>query len=431
LALLLFSNSPQKANMNPTWMRWHWAVLLCLAAAGLAGCEKSQQPIKIGFSMPLTGALAQGGKAALLAMQIWRDDVNATGGLLGRKVELVYYDDQTKGSNVPPIYTKLLDVDGVDFVVSAYGTNVTAPAMPVIMQRELTFISLFATAVNEQFHYPCYFQIMPAGPDPSVDWSVGFFEIASKQDPRPKTVAFLSSDAEFAQNTVVGARVNAKKFGFDVIYDEKYPPNTTDYTPIVRAIKARNPDIVYYISYPPESVGLVKASKELNLMPKIVGGTMVGLHFTAIQTNLGPTLNGVSNYAFWVPEPTMRFRGIEELLKKYQAEAPKQELDPLGYYLPPFAYAYMEVLGQAIAGTQSLDQKKVCEYIHDTEFDTVVGKIKFGSNGEWAKSRMLTIQFQNISGNSVEEFSKPGKMVILYPPEFKSGELTYPFPGWQ
>lgn len=404
---------------------------LGLALFPLAGCEKSQKPIKIGFSMPLTGALAQGGKAALLAMQIWRDDVNAQGGLLGRKVELVYYDDQTKGSNVPSIYTKLLDVDGVDFVVSAYGTNVTAPAMPVVMQRELTFISLFATAVNEKFNYPCYFQIMPAGPDPSVDWSDGFFSIAAEQKPRPESVAFLSSDAEFAQNTVVGARVNAKKHGFEIVYDEKYPPNTTDYTPIVRAIKARNPDIFYYISYPPESVGLVKASKELDIKPKMVGGTMVGLHFTAIQTNLGPTLSGITNYAFWVPEPTMKFSGIEEVLRKYQAEAPKQDLDPLGYYLPPFAYAYVEILGKAIAATQSLDQKKVCEYIHNTEFDTVVGKVQFGANGEWAKSRMLTMQFQNIKSNTVEEFSGPGKMVILYPPEFKSGTLVYPFPGWQ
>jgi len=405
------------------------ALLLAILAA--AGCEKKQQPIKIGFSMPLTGALAQGGKAAVLAMQIWRDDVNAKGGLLGRQVELIYYDDQTKGSNVPSIYTKLLDVDGVDFVVSGYGTNVTAPAMPIVMQRNLTFISLLATAVNEQFNYPCYFQIMPAGPKPAEDWSTGFFEIAAQQNPKPRTIAFLSSDAEFAQNTVVGARVNAKKYGLEVVYDEKYPPNTTDYTPIVRAIKARNADIVYYLSYPPESVGLIKASRELNLVPKIIGGTMVGLHFTAIQTNLGTTLNSVTNYGFWVPEPTMNFPGVIELLKRYQAEAPKQELDPLGYYLPPFAYAYVQVLGQAIEATKSLDQKAVCDYMHDTEFDTVVGKVKFGANGEWAQSRMLTFQFQNIESNTVEEFSKAGKMVILYPSEFKTGTLIYPFPGWK
>jgi branched-chain amino acid transport system substrate-binding protein len=91
----------------------------------------------------------------------------------------------------------------------------------------------------------------------------------------------------------------------------------------------------------------------------------------------------------------------------------------------------VEILGKAIEAVGALDQKKVCEYMHETEFDTVVGKVKFGPNGEWARSRMLTFQFQNIQGNTVEEFSKAGKMVILHPPEFKSGELNYPFPGWQ
>lgn len=403
-----------------------------LIASGIGGRPAlAQEPIKIGFSMALTGGLAQAGRAALLAMEIWRDDVNRAGGLLGRPVELIFYDDQTKGSNVPAIYAKLLDVDDVDFIVSGYGTNLTAPAMPIVIEREMVFISLFATAVNEKFHYPYYFQIMPAGPDPAVNWSEGFFSVAAQQNPKPRTVALLSSDSEFAQNTVVGARVNVEKYGFEVVYDEKYPPNTPDYSPIVRAIKARNPDIVYYISYPPESVGLVRASKEIGLKPKMVGGTMVGLQYTSIQTSLGPDLNGIVNYWFWAPEPTMNFPGIDAFLKKYQAEAPKQKLDPLGYYLPPFAYAYLQVLGQAIEGSGSTDQKTVGEYIHNNPFDTVVGKIKFGSNGEWAQSRVLLVQLQNIQGHEVSEFSQPGKMVIVYPPEFKSGDLIYPFPGWK
>ena len=117
----------------------------------------AQKPLKIGFSMALTGPLAQAGKGALLAMQIWAKDVNDGGGLLGRPVELVYYDDQTKGANVPLIYAKLLDIDKVDFIVSGYGTNITAPAMPLVIDREMVFISLFATAVNQHFNYPYYF----------------------------------------------------------------------------------------------------------------------------------------------------------------------------------------------------------------------------------------------------------------------------------
>src|SRR5437660_10022857 len=122
----------------------------------LTGTALAQQPLKIGFGMSLTGPLAGNGKAALIAMQIWAEDVNAKGGLLGRKVELVYYADQTNPSTVPSIYTKLLDVDKVDLIVSGYGTNVIAPAMPIVMQRNLVFMSLFGRNVNSKFNYDRY-----------------------------------------------------------------------------------------------------------------------------------------------------------------------------------------------------------------------------------------------------------------------------------
>ena len=124
------------------------------AAALIAGAPaKAAEPIKVGFSMALTGGLAGAGKSALIAMQIWEKDTNAAGGLLGRQVKLIYYDDQTNPATVPGIYTKLLDIDKVDLVVSGYGTNLIAPAMPIMMQRNLTFIALFGLAVNDKFKY--------------------------------------------------------------------------------------------------------------------------------------------------------------------------------------------------------------------------------------------------------------------------------------
>ena len=94
-----------------------------------------------------------------------------------------------------------------------------------------------------------------------------------------------------------------------------------DYTPIVRAIKAANPDIVFVASYPPDSVGMVLAAHEVGLRPKLFGGGMVGLQFAAFQAKLGAKLNGIVNYDYWVPEPTLNFPGINEFLKKYQALA--------------------------------------------------------------------------------------------------------------
>ena len=189
--------------------------------------------------MALTGGLAANGKAALLAMQIWAEDVNKQGGLLGRQVELVYYDDQTKAAMVPALYTKLLDVDKVDFVVSGYGTNLIAPAMPIIIERGLVFMGLFGLAANEKFNYPYYFGIAPIGPNPRTDGSKGFFELARRQ--QLQTIALVGADAEFARNSLSGARENAKTYGFKVVYDTTYPPATTDFSPIVRAIKATNP----------------------------------------------------------------------------------------------------------------------------------------------------------------------------------------------
>jgi branched-chain amino acid transport system substrate-binding protein len=398
---------------------------LLLLSGLLVSAAWAAQPLRIGFGMALTGGLAANGKAALLSMQIWAEDVNKQGGLLGRQVELVYYDDQTKPALVPSLYTKLIEVDKVDFVVSGYGTNLIAPAMPIVMERGMVFMGLFGLAANEKFNYPYYFGIAPIGPSPRTDSSKGFFELARQQ--KLATVALVGADAEFARNSLSGARENAATYGLKVVYDSTYPPSTTDFSPIARAIKAANPDVVFIASYPPDSVGMTLAAHEVGLEPKLLGGGMVGLQFAAFLSKLGPKLNGIVNYDFWVPEPTLNFPGINDFLKKYQAKAVEAGVDPLGHYLPPWAYANLQVLGQAIVATKSTDQKTVGEYIRKNAFDTIVGKVTFAPNGEWATSRMLMVQYQNIKGNELEQFYEPGKRVILYPEEWKSGSLIYPY----
>ena len=412
-------------------MRFFRQLVLAIAALAVVVAYSPQvsaqsgKPIKIGFSMALTGVLGAGGKSALIAMEIWRDDVNKKGGLLGRPVELVYYDDATTPAKVPAIYTKLLNVDKVDLVVSSYGTDVIAPAMPIVMRSGKVFLGLFGLDVNHKFKYDRYFQIMPAGPNPAQDWSRGFFDIAKEKG--LKSVAIAGADAEFAQNAVKGARANAKQDGLNIVYDKSFPPSTADFTPILRAIQATNPDIIYFGSYPANSVGIVKAANELGLKAKLVGGGMVGLQFAAIMKNLGPGLNNLVNYDFWVPAKTLKFPGIDEFLKKYQAAAAGKGVDLLGHYLPPWAYAYMQVLGQAVEATKSLDDKKLAEYIHKTTFNTVVGPVKFGKNGEWATSRALMIQFRGVKANNLDQFKMEGTRVVLKPDTVKSGDIMFPY----
>src|SRR6201990_2400103 len=386
-----------------------------LGAAPLIAAD----PITIGFGMALTGPLAANGKMSLVAMKIWEEDVNAKGGLLGRPVKLIYYDDQSSPAQVPGIYSKLLDVDKVDFAVSAYASTQIAAAMPIMIQKKRLFLSLFGTGIHDEFNYDKYFSMLPPGPTPKPTYTKGFFEIAMAQNPKPTSVAIAAADAEFARNACDGARENAKELKLKITYDRTYPPSTTDFAPIVRAIQAGNPDLVVICSYPLDSVGMIKAINEIGFKPKMIGGAMVGLQATVFKTQLGPLLNGIVTYETWVPSEKMQTAGSMELLKKYQARAAAEGVDPLGYYMPVWAYAYLQVLGDAISATKSLDDGKLADFIRGATFKTVVGDVKFGAKGEWAEQRMLLIQFQNIKSNSLDEFRALSTEVLLDPPQYK------------
>jgi branched-chain amino acid transport system substrate-binding protein len=383
-------------------------------------------PLKIGFAMSLTGPNAGAGKMFLLAREVWRDDINAKGGLLGRPVEFVYYDDQSNPSLVPALYTKLIDVDHVDLVVSPFGTNQIAPAMPVVIDKQMVFTSLLGTGVNDTFKYDRYFQILPNGPQGNRSLSLGFFQTALTLNPAPKTVALLGEDSEFGQNVLDGARANVEKLGLRIVGERRFPANTVDFAPVVRATQAAEPDVVFVASYPGGSVGIVRSVRELNYAPRMFGGAMIGLTFTALKAQLGDLLNGIVINENYVPEPTMKFAGVDEVLLRYQEKAKGAGVDPLGFW-SPMAFAELQVLGQAVNAVGTIDQKLIADYIHRTTFETVMGSVKFGPLGEWDKSRILFIQYQHVHAGDADQFRRPGVQVILYPPELKSGNLIQPF----
>jgi branched-chain amino acid transport system substrate-binding protein len=382
---------------------------------------QGKQPIRIGFSIAQTGPLSGAGKSGLLALEMWRDDVNAAGGLLGREVELVVYDDQTNPAMSPRLYTKLLDVDKVDLLIGPYGTNLNAPIMPLVKRRDLLLIANFALDVNANIRHDKYFNNMPVAS--GRDWAAPFLELSEKLG--AKSIAVLASDAEFAQTLAVGVRAQIADHGMKLVYDQNYPPNTVDFSSVMRAIRAKRPDAVFVASYPSESAAIVRALGEIGVGKnvKLFGGGMVGLQYGSLMESLGRNLNGVVNYTFWAPEKSMDFAGVRDFVKRYQARARDAGVDPLGFYLPPYSYAIGQILAQAVQATNSLDHAKLAQYIRSHEMNTIVGDIRFGAGGEWEEPRVVYVQFRDVANRDINQFRKSGVQVIVAPAAFKTGEV--------
>ena len=354
------------------------------------------EPIRVGFSMALTGGVAPIGKQVLAALQIWRDDVNAKGGLLGRPVELVFYDDQSNPANVPGIYTKLIDVDKVDLLIGPYATNMVAPAIPVLMQNKKTTIGILANAANSKFHYDQYFSMLPTGPEPQKAFAHGFFELAAGVEPRPRTVALVAADAEFAQNAVDGARQSIKEIGgFETMFDKSYPPATSDFTPILRGVQALNPDLVYRGGLS-AGLGRHRARRKRN---RAYAEDVRRRHdWTSGHAD--------QNAARPADERDRQQRGVRAgagvHVRRHQGavgEVPgerqgRKESTRSDGRSRRSAYAAGQVLAQAVDGAKSLDHKALADYMRSHTFHTVVGDITFGKDGEWAKSRVVFTQFQ-------------------------------------
>ena len=281
---------------------------------------QSGEPIKIGFSMALTGPLAANGKQALLGAKIGQEEINAKGGLLGRQVKLINYDDQSNPANVPGIYTKLLDVDKVDLVVSGYATNMVAPAIPVVMQKQQDLHRLVRARCEQRIPLSEILLDAAVRPDTERILHRGFLPGGGGAKSEAENHRDRGRGRRVLAQRREGARNNVKKYGFNIVYDKTYPPNTTDFSPIIRAIQAANPDLVVICSYPLSSVGMMLSANELGFKPKMMGGAMVGLQATVFKDKLKSKLNGIVNYETWVPSPKL-MAPAADFFKKYQDRA--------------------------------------------------------------------------------------------------------------
>jgi branched-chain amino acid transport system substrate-binding protein len=388
-------------------------------------------PIRIGYCLSLTGPLAGNSRSAQLAHEIWRDDVNSEGGLLGRTVELVCHDDEGDPSKGAALYARLINDDKVDLVIGGYGTNSIQAAMPEIIPRERFFVGLMGLGANNEQEYANYFAMIPTGPNPNAALTEGFFETAARQTPRPKSVALLCADALFAKNPILGAKANAAKHGFEVVHEAIYPLTTTNFVPYLDAVAQTGCDLLFLCSYLQDTIDLIRAINNHEFRPKMVGAGMIGPQNTDVRSTLGPLLNGIVNYEYWVPADSLAFAGVLEMLEIYRSRAAGSEIDPLGHYMAPLAYAQMQVVAQAVEGTKSLDDAALSELARNSVFSTVMGSVAFGTHGEWTQPRVLQVQFQGIVGHNPEQFRNGSRQIVVDPPEMASGRLIYPFANAQ
>lgn len=393
------------------------------APAILKSAHADSAPIRVGASASLTGPLSAT-KNLVIGYELWRDDVNAAGGLLGRKVELVIYDDQSLPANVPGIYSKLVDVDQVDFLFSPYGANLTAPLMPLAKDRDRFVVGMLSLAANDRVKHDKFFQAAPWGPNGGENWVRGFFDLAVAQG--IKKIAIIAADTEFSKTSAAGGKRVCEETGIAVANYQIYPPTTRDFSAILRNVRAVEPEAVFVCSYPGDSVGIIHGLDEIGVgnSVKLFGGSMVGPQYASLLSSLGASLNGITNFHLYVPEPTMKFPGIEDFLTRYAPIAKQRQVDPLGFYIPPFAYGAGQLISTAVKATGTIDQAKVAEWLHANPTETIIGKVAFNELGDWVERRVLMCQFQGVKGGDLDQFRQAGKQVILDPPAFKSGSLV-------
>jgi branched-chain amino acid transport system substrate-binding protein len=340
---------------------------------------------------------------------------------------MICVDDATDPKRVPDIYRKLLDDEKVDLVIGGYGDNSVAPAMPLIVERKRYLVALMALAVNASFAYKNYFVMIPTGPRPTEALTEGFFALAAKQSPKPQTMAILAADAPFSKGPVAGAKDHASRHGFRIVSEERYPLATADFTPLISQLNPHSPDILFLCSYLNDSAGLLRAIDKTGLAPKIVGGAMIGPQNGSIKIELGPLLNGLVNYEYWLPVPKMMYPGVGQMVAAYQSRAAAEGADPLGYYVAPLAYAQMQIVEQAVTATASLDDAKLAQFTRDRTFQTIVGDLKFGDCGGWSEARVLQVQYRNIKGTDLSNFKDAETQAVVWPPSLASAALIYPY----
>ncbi len=379
--------------------------LLALAAPPEAAAQQ-KAPIKVGASLSLTGQLSRSGVEQEHGYKLWLEDVNARGGILGRPVELVLYDDKSDPATGAKLYEKLITVDKVDLVIGPYSSPVTFAVSAITEKYQMPMLATGAAARNifeRGFKYS--FQVATL----SEYYMTGAIEIAAKHG--GKTMVAVAENTLFTQECAQGARDHAKKHGMQVLHYEEYSRGATDLAPLILKSKRLNPDLFIGCTYLPEAILLTRQMKDLDFAPRAFGFS-VGVALPDYAKSLGRDAEAVFGSSQW--EPSVRLPGAREFAEKY-----KKKFNSEPSYHAAQGYVGGLIMERGVNETQSLDKERIRNFLAKLDTTTLYGRYKVSDTGLQIGKPAFLIQIQE------------ARKVIVWPDEAAEAKYIYPFPGWK
>ena len=388
-----------------------WKRLVPVALAGVVFASlplpvAAQTPIKIGASMSVTGTYAKPGTYQKQGYDVCIDELNAKGGILGRKVELVIYDDQSTPATAVRLYEKLITEDKVDAVMGPYSSAVSEAVANVTEKYKKVMVAPLAatTSIFKKGRKYIFMVITPA-----ENYLDGLIDMAAKRG--LKTVAIINEDTLFPKASAAGTAEAAKKRGMQVVLQEAYPKGNTDFSALLVKIKAANPDVIAAGTYFDDAVAITRQMKELNVNPKMFGLT-VGGDLPEFYDLLKQNAEYVYGSTQW--DESLPYPGQKEFLAAYKAKFKGQEPS----YHTAAGYAGCLIYAEAVKKAGSLDADKVRDQLLKMEIKTAFGDYKVEPDGFQIAHKMVMLQWQD------------GRRIVVWPDDLANGKIRYPTPEW-
>lgn len=390
--------------------------LTSASPAATAACKvpPCDQPIVVGVSQALSGDKSDPGTGIEHGYQVWVKQVNDAGGLLGRKVVLKEYDNQSLADTAVSQIERLVTVDKVNFLFGPFSTVLTIPTSAIAEKYKMAFIEGAGGApavFSRNFKY--LFFVQPATAEHQADPFVDYI-LSLPAAQRPKTAAYPQLDDPFVKATEAGAQQRFEAAGIKTVYQQVYPPTQTDFASIAAAVKASGAEVLVGGTIFEDAVAQVQAYSAIAYQPTAVYFTSGPGTVGPFKQALGDKVNGIMTGGAWTQ--ASKTPGSAKFVADYLKLFPKEKDIPEE---AAEGYSAGQVLQAAVEATQSLDNTKIAEWLHANAVQTVQGKIGWDAVGR-PNGSFLLVEYQNGTAKVVAPKGDPNK----------DGEPTYPKPKW-